>query len=149
LLERIRRDLVRTILKTLKDLLEDDYDHYVTYFKEMGEILKEGIHQDWNNREKIADLLLYGSLKTPRDQFTTLNKYFSSMSLEQPAIYFLLGEDREQLEHSPYLEAARAREYDVLLGTDPIDELVLPALGEYHGKPLRALDREGLEAPKK
>jgi molecular chaperone HtpG len=107
----------------------------------MGPILKEGPRLDWSNRERIADLLLFESLRTPAGEFTTLAKYVEAMRPEQNEIYYLTGETREQLEGSPYLETFKAKEQDVLFLTDPIDEFMVPALASYKGKKLKAVDR--------
>src|SRR5262249_48594453 len=104
--------------------------------------------RDWSNREKIADLLLFESLKTPAGQYTTLAKYVETMPAEQKTIWYLIGENREMLEHSPYLETFRARGQDVLLLTDPIDEFALPSLGKYKDKELKAVDRDEPEESK-
>jgi molecular chaperone HtpG len=148
LLEKIRNNLVRSILRDLEDFKKSDYDQYVGFFKELGDILKEGVSRDWNNRKQLADLLLFESLRTETGKFTTLAEYVEKMPAEQKEIYYLIGESRELLEHSPYLEAFRARGYDVLLLTDPIDEWVLPALHEYKDKKLKAADRGELDGDK-
>jgi molecular chaperone HtpG len=141
LLEKIRNDVVRSVLKALERMEENAYEKYVAFFKELGPVLKEGVSRDRDNRQKIADLLLFESAKTPRGSFTTLAKYVEAMPADQKEIWYLIGETREQIENSPYLEAFRAKGQDVLLLTDPIDEFVTPALGEYKNKHLQAADR--------
>jgi molecular chaperone HtpG len=148
LLEKMRNNLVRSVLKDLEEFKKSDYEGYVAFFKELGDVLKEGVSRDWNNRKQIADLLLFESLKTEAGKYTTLAEYADRMPAEQKEIYYLIGESREMLEHSPYLEAFRARGYDVLLLTDPIDEFVLPNLHEYRDKVLKAADRGELEGDK-
>jgi molecular chaperone HtpG len=140
-LERIGKNVVKNVLDALKDLKESDYDRYVAFFKELGSILKEGVGRDWTNRDKLADLLLFESLNTPAGQFATLAQYVDKMPADQKEIYYLTGEEREPLEHSPYLEAFRAKGQDVLLLTDPVDEFILPGFPEYKGKRLQAADR--------
>ncbi len=142
LLEKIKANLVRSVLKALEEMKAEEEEKYIQFHRELGEILKEGLSRDWNNREKIADLLLFESMKTPAGQFTTLAKYVAAMPAEQKAIWYLIGDKREMLEHSPYLETFRAREQDVLLLTDPIDEFTLPNLGKYKDKELKAVDRD-------
>jgi molecular chaperone HtpG len=142
LLEKIQKNVVKSVLKALDDMKTDEYDKYVAFYKELGTILKEGIHRDWTNREKIADLLLVGSMKTPADKYITLRQYVDAMPIEQKDIYYLIGESREGIEHSPYLETFRAQGQDVLLFTDPIDEWVIPSLGTYAKRKLKAVDRE-------
>jgi molecular chaperone HtpG len=148
LLERIRNNVVKSVLKALEEMKADEYDKYVAFFRELGSILKEGPAQDWANRERVADLLLFESMKTPAGQFTALAKYVEAMPAEQKEIYYLTGETRELLEHSPYVEAFRARNQDVLFLTDPVDEFMVPRLGEYKGKRLKAVDRDDLEGDK-
>src|SRR5262245_2414303 len=104
LLEQIRNNVTRSVLKALEDLKSDEHDGYVAFFREFGSILKEGPRHDFANRERVADLFLFESLKTPAGQLTTLAKYVEAMPSEQKEIFYLAGETREQLEHSPYLE---------------------------------------------
>ena len=148
LLEKIKNNLVRSVLKALEEMKTDEYEKYVKFHHELGSILKEGVNRDWGNREKIADLLLFESMKTPAGEYTTLAKYVEAMPAEQKAIWYLIGETREQIEHSPYLETFRARGQDVLLLTDSIDEFTLPHLGKYKDKELKAVDRDEPEEAK-
>jgi molecular chaperone HtpG len=149
LLAQIKKNIVRTVLNNLEDMKEHDYEKYVAFYRELGEILKEGVGRDFANKDKVADLPLFESLKTPVGQFTTLAKYVDAMPSEQKEIYYLIGDSREQAEHSPHLEAFRARGWDVLLLTDPIDEFVIPTLPEYKGKKLIPADRGEIDGGKK
>jgi molecular chaperone HtpG len=108
-------------------------------------ILKEGVSQDWANREKVADVLLFESTRTEPGQYTTLGKYVLAMPAEQQEIFYLIGESRELIEQSPYVEAFRAKGQEVLLLTDPIDEFLVQSLPEYKGKKLKAVDRGRLD----
>ncbi len=148
LLDRMRANIVRSVLKALEEMKSDEYDKYVSFWKELGEILKEGAGRDWDNRQRLADLFLFESLKTPAGQFTTLARYVEAMPASQKEIYYLIGESRELIEQSPYLEAFRSRGQDVLLLTDPIDEFAIPNIGEYKGNRLVAADRGELEGDK-
>jgi molecular chaperone HtpG len=140
-LEKIKANLVSKLLKTFEEMKNEEYDAYVAFYKELGMILKEGVSQDWTNREKIADVLLFESTRTQPGQYTTLGKYVLAMPADQQEIYYLIGETREAIEHSPYLEAFQARNQEVLLLTDPIDEFLVHSLPEYKGKKLKAVDR--------
>jgi molecular chaperone HtpG len=140
-LDTIRKNVVRNILQTLEGMKNKEYEKYLQFHKSLGAVLKEGLGQDWANREKIAELTLFKSANTPSGQFTTLAEYVSKMPEGQRDIYYLIGEDRDALTHSPYLEACRAKGYDVLLLTDPIDEFAIPSLGTYKEKHLKAVDR--------
>jgi molecular chaperone HtpG len=148
LLERMQRNIVKSVLSDLDDMKTNDYEKYVAFFRELGAILKEGVGRDHNNREKIADLLLFESMKTPAGQFITLAQYLEGMSAEQKEVHYIIGEDRDVLAHAPYLEGFRARGQDVLLLTDPVDEFMVPSLGAYKGKALKAADRGELESDK-
>jgi molecular chaperone HtpG len=141
LLEQIRANVTRTALKAMEEMKSDEYDRYVAFFKELGSILKEGPGRDYANRERIADLLLFESARTPAGQYTTLAKYVEAMPADQKEIYYLTGEAREQLEGSPYLESFRAKGQDVLLLTDPVDEFMVPGLGAYKDRSLKAVDK--------
>ncbi|HEV3256878.1 MAG TPA: molecular chaperone HtpG [Gemmataceae bacterium] len=140
-LEKIRSNLVNKVLRTLGDTKKEEYDRYVSFFKELGLFLKEGVCQDRSNREQIADLLLLESTRTASGKFTTLQGYVDGMPAEQKEIYYLIGENREMLQQSPYLEAFKAKGQEVLLLTEPIDEFVVQSLTEYKGKKLRAVDK--------
>jgi molecular chaperone HtpG len=144
-LERIKSNLVNKLLNTLDEMRNEEYDAYVSFYQELGVFLKEGVCQDASNRQKLADLLLFESTRTEAGKFTTLARYVLAMPADQNEIYYLTGETREQLEHSPYLESFRDRGWEVLLLTDPIDEFVTEALAEYKGKKLKAADRGALD----
>jgi molecular chaperone HtpG len=147
LLEKIQKSVVKNLFQALEDLRTSDYEAYVRVYGELGGILKEGLGRDWANRQAIADLLLFESLRTEKGKFQTLAQYVEAMPADQSDIFFIVGEDRAALEHSPALEAFRHKGWDVLLLTDPIDGFVFPMLADYKGKPLKAADRHAPELP--
>jgi molecular chaperone HtpG len=140
-LEKIKTNLVGKILSTLDEMKRKEYDAYLKFYLEMGEILKEGVYHDWSNKEKLADLLLYQSTKTEPDKYTSLAEYVEKMPADQSEIYYLVGESREMLEQSPYLEAFKTKGQEVLLLTEPIDEFVAQSLTTYKDKKLKAVDK--------
>jgi molecular chaperone HtpG len=140
-LEKIKSNLTNKVLKTLDEMKRNERDAYVRFFGELGVLLKEGTAQDWANREQLAGLLLFQSTKTKPGQLTDLDQYLERMPVSQKEVYFLIGESRELLEHSPYLETFKAQGQEVLLLTEPIDEFVVHGLPEYKGKKLKAVDR--------
>jgi molecular chaperone HtpG len=146
LLEKIQKSLVKNVLASLEELKTSDFGTYTSVFAELGGILKEGLARDWDHRTQIADLLLFQSLRTD-GKFITLAQYVEAMPADQSDIYYLAGEQRSVLEHSPSLEVFRHRGWDVLLLTEPIDEFVFPSLADYRGKPLKAADRSAPELP--
>jgi molecular chaperone HtpG len=146
-LEKIKSNLVNKILNTLEEMKTKEYDAYVKFYQELGVLLKEGVSQDWPNREKLANLLLLESTKTEPDKFTTLAQYVEGMPADQKEIYYLIGDSRELIEHSPYVEAFTAKGQEVLLLTDPIDEFMVQGLREYKDKKLKAVDKGKLDLP--
>jgi molecular chaperone HtpG len=146
LLGRIKKNLVKNVLKTLAEMKDESYDDYVNWFNQMGEILKEGLAQDFENRETIADLILFESINTERGKFTTLSDYVEAMPEGQNDIYYLTGEHRAHIENAPYLEVFKDKGWDVLLLTDPVDEFILQTFNEYKEHPLKAADKGELES---
>ncbi|GIW79030.1 MAG: chaperone protein HtpG [Gemmatales bacterium] len=140
-LEIIRNNLTNRILKALAEMKQEEYDKYVRFFQELGVFLKEGVYHDFKNREQLADLLLFESTKTEPGKYTTLADYAGRMKDDQQEIYYLAGEQREQLVNSPYLESFRAKDQEVLLLTEPIDSFMVESLTEYKGKKLKAVDK--------
>jgi molecular chaperone HtpG len=144
ILDRVRKNIVKAILKALEELKRDEAEIYAGFFRELGPVLKEGVARDAEHREALADLLLIESVKTEDGKRTTLADYVTAMPEEQKEIWTLSGESRAQLLGSPVLEAFRAKGWDVLLLTDPVDEFAFSALDKYKEKPVRAADKGGL-----
>lgn len=144
-LETIRKNVVRNILSALEGLKKTEFDKYLPFYQGLGNILKEGLARDWDNKEKVADLLLFESDKTEAGKHTTLAEYVEKLPEGQDTIYYLFGETVGQLRHSPYLEVFRAKGFDVLFSADPVDEFAIPALREYKGKKLEAADRADIK----
>jgi molecular chaperone HtpG len=140
-IKRIQKGLVSKVLSTLAEVKEKSFDEYVTFWKEFGQVIKEGIHFDYANKEKLQDLILFESTATESGAFISLKEYVGRMPEGQKEIYYITGNSRETLEQSPHLEAFRAKGYEVLFLTDPVDEWVVQALTEYDEKPLKAVDR--------
>jgi molecular chaperone HtpG len=141
LLDVIQKSVVKNVLDALAGMKNLEFDKYLAFYKGLGPILKEGLTRDWNNREKIADLLLFESTHTEAGKYTTFAEYIEKMPTDQKEIVYLTGDSVEQLRGSPYLEAFKKNRHDVLLLTDPVDEFAIPTLGEYKGKRLIAADR--------
>jgi len=144
-LEKIKTSLTNKVLSALDELKRNDFEKYVGFYHELGVFLKDGAYQDYANREKLADLLLFESTRTDEGKFTTFADYLDRMPGAQTDIYYLAGDTREVLEQSPLLERFKANAWEVLLLTDPADELVLESLRQYRGKPLRPVDKAGLD----
>ena len=145
-LDTIRKNVVRNVLQGLEGLKNTQAEKYRAFYDDLGPILKEGLSRDWENKDKIAELLLFASVNTDAGQVKTLAEYVEAMPEGQEDIYYLAGDNAAQLRNSPYLEAYRAKGFDVLLLTDPIDEFAIPALREYKGKKLQAADKGELKS---
>ncbi len=140
-IKRIQKGLVNKVLSTLSEVKDKSFDEYVAFWKEFGQVIKEGIHFDYANKEKLQELVLFESTATEVGAFCSLKEYAARMPEGQKEIYFITGTSRETLEQSPHLEAFRAKGFEVLFMTDPVDEWVVQALTEYEEKPLKAVDR--------
>ncbi|MEI7687041.1 MAG: molecular chaperone HtpG [Planctomycetota bacterium] len=145
-LEKIKSNLTTKILNTLDEARKSDAERYATFFADLGMFLKEGACQDWSNREKIADLLLFETTKTDPGKQVTLGDYVERMPGDQTTIFYLAGESRALMTQSPHLESYLAKGQEVLLLTDPADEFVVESLNQYKGKSFQAIDKVGADA---
>ncbi len=142
LVRNIQKNLVKKILETIKGLSEEDFS---TFWAQFGEMLKTGVAMDDENREKLSELLRYRSTKS-EDKLISLETYFSNMAADQEFIYYLNGEELTSLINSPHLERLKDKGYEVLLMTDPVDDFVVEALGEYKGKKFKSAEKGDLDA---
>ena len=144
-IKRIQKSLVNKVLSTLAEMKEKDFDNYLKFYQEFGPVLKEGVHFDHANREKIQDLLLFESSKTESGKYVSLKEYVARMPEAQKEIYYITGMSRDAVENSPYMEVFRKKDFEVLYMTDPVDEWVVQAIHLYDEKHLKAIDRGDLE----
>lgn len=142
---KINKSLTSKLLSEFKKLLENEREKYEGFFKEFGKIIKEGLHTDFTNKEKIQDIVLFESMKNAPGKLITLKEYRDAMPEAQKEIYYIIGEDRNALENSPHLEAFKSRGYDVLFMTDGIDEWVVQSLLEYDTKHLKAVGKGDID----
>ncbi len=144
-IKRIQKNLVGKVLSTLAEVKEKEGDEYRQFYREFGPVLKEGLHFDFANKEKLQDLVLFESSTTEAGTLVSLKEYVGRMPEGQKDIYFITGTSRALVENSPHLEIFRKKGYEVLFLTDPVDEWVVQSLSEYDGKKLHAVDRGDLE----
>ncbi|WP_261720113.1 molecular chaperone HtpG [Streptomyces sp. FZ201] len=137
-IEMMRRRLTKKVLSTVKDLMAKNPDKYATFWREFGTVLKEGLVTDPENRDAILAVSSFASTHHDSEP-TTLKSYVERMKDGQEDIYYLTGESRQSIENSPHMEAFRDRGIEVLLLTDPVDEVWADAVGEYEGKKLRSV----------
>ncbi len=138
-LAQIEQQLTRQVLKSLKELAESEPEKYLVFWAEFGKVLKEGLTLDWKNKDALADLCRFESMKTEAGKLISLKEYVAAMPEAQKDIYYVTGMGRRAVEQSPHLEAFRKRGYDVLFFIDPIDEWVTRALFNYEKKNLKSV----------
>jgi molecular chaperone HtpG len=141
-IQRIRKGVVSKLLDSLKKLR--DTDKYLAFWKEFGQVLKEGLYQDNENRDALLDLMLFASTNNP-SELTTLRAYKDRMKEDQDCIYFMTGETRAAVESSPHLEAFRDKGYEVLILTDNVDELWTQSMFEFDGKRFQSVGKGTVE----
>lgn len=134
----IQRRLTKKVLSSVKEMKANEPDKYAAFWREFGAVLKEGLFGDPDNRDALLAVASFASTHA-EDGATTLQQYVERMKDGQDDIYYMTGESRQSIENSPHMEAFRARGVEVLLLTDPVDEVWVDAVGEFEGKPLRSV----------
>jgi molecular chaperone HtpG len=134
----IRRRLTKKVLSTVNELRTERPADYQVFWTQFGAILKEGLMQDLDNQDTLLRLSSFASTHSD-DELTTLTDYVDRMKDGQEQIYYATGPSREQLLRSPHLEAFKAKGYEVLLLTDPVDEIWVESVREFDGKPLQSV----------
>ncbi|MCM3886970.1 molecular chaperone HtpG [Frankia sp. R82] len=137
-IQQVRRRLVRKVLATLKNLLDNDTEKYRTFWAEFGAAVKEGLLDAAEDSEAILEIVSAASTHDP-EQPTTLRAYVDRMKEGQSEIYYVTGDSRATLENSPHMEAFAARGYEVLILTDPVDEVWVERVGRFADKPLQSI----------
>lgn len=145
-IETIRAGSVKKVLDLLADLVEKDKEKYATFWREFGAVFKEGIVEDYANRQTIARLLRFASTHNDTDaQDVSLAEYIGRMKPGQKKIYYITADTFNAAKHSPHLEVFRKKGVEVLLMYDRIDEWVMTHLTEFDGKPLQSVAKGGLD----
>jgi molecular chaperone HtpG len=137
----MRTALTRRVLDML-DRLAEDADKYAKFWSQFGVLLKEGLIEDFANRDRLAKLMRFSTTKTAGDgQTRSLEQYLADFKADQDAIYFLVAESPAAARNSPHLETFKERGIEVLLLTDRLDEWVMQHLTEHGGKPFKDVRR--------
>jgi molecular chaperone HtpG len=136
----MRRRLTKKVLSTIKDIQSERPEDYRTLWTQFGRVLKEGLMSDVDNQDTLLRICSFASTHSEEEP-TTLPEYVERMKEGQEQIYYATGPSREQLLKSPHLEAFKAKGYEVLLLTDPVDEIWVGSVMEFDGKPLQSVAR--------
>jgi len=139
--EKIKSALVKRVLDLLDDMATNKPEDYAKFWAAFGTVLKEGLVEDHANQERIAKLCRFHSTTASDKPEVTLEAYVARMQAEQTGIYYLTADTLAAARHSPHLEGFRARNFEVLLLTDRIDEWVVNHLTEFAGKKLISVAR--------
>jgi len=144
--DSMKSALTKRVLDMLAKIKKKDAEKYQTFWQEFGQVLKEGPAEDPNNREKIADLLLFATTHTgdvKQDQ--SLSDYVSRMQENQKKIYYITSETHNTAKNSPHLEVFRKKGLEVLLLSDRVDEWLMNHLMEYDGKQFQDITKGKLD----
>lgn len=143
-IQTIRKTVTRKVIDGLKKMLGEDRQKYIGFWKQFGAVIKEGLFKEPGNSEKLFECCLFQSTASSTDYFT-MAEYAERMKPDQDKIFYLTGESREVIENSPHLETFRDKGYEVLLLTDPVDEVWVQYCSEYKTKKIKSAARGGLE----
>ena len=147
---KMQKVITKKVLDHLDSLAEEDADKYLKFYREFGGILREGVGSDFDNRDRIATLLRFGSTHAAESGgMVSLDEYSHRAADEQKQIYFVSGTDAASVLRDPNLEVFRSRNLEVLLLTDPADEYILSTLGTFKEREIVSVDSADLKLPEK
>lgn len=144
--EAIRKGCVNRVLGMIEDMAENQHDKFAVFWTEFGSVLKEGVGEDWSNKERIAKLLRFSSTADSGDkQVVALNDYVGRMKEGQDKIYYITAETHAAAKSSPHLEIFKKKDIEVLLLSDRVDEWAVSNLQEFDGKKLVSVAKGALD----
>ncbi|MFZ2632439.1 MAG: molecular chaperone HtpG [Desulfosalsimonadaceae bacterium] len=144
LVRNIHKNLIKKILDALEQLPAEEFEKF---YNEFGTVLKEGIHSDWGNRDKLAKLARFKTTKSD-GKWVSLNDYVARMKPDQNDIYYMTGDSLTSIINSPHLEALKEKDFEVLLMTDPVDEFIIQSMPEFEKKKFKSAEKGDLDIDK-
>ena len=148
-MKKISDILVNNIFKQLESWADKKQEDYLAFYKEFGPILKEGLHYDFERKERILNLLRFETTTLDAGKVTSLKEYISRMRSDQKEIYYIFGTDRDSILKNPNLEYCNKKGIEVLLLTDPIDEFLLPSVGSFEEKLIQSVTKANFDSDEK
>ena len=145
-INKIKKTIIRRVLSELKKQAGKKQEEYQKFWLDFGLVIKEGLYEDQDFREKILELCRFYSCR--KGDYISLAQYVSEMKEKQEEIYYLSSETVEQAEMSPHIEGFKARDIDVIVLSDPIDEFWLPLVPDFEGKKFKSASRGALDLDK-
>ena len=142
-LEKIKKALTKRVFNELKKKAEKTPDEYAKFWDNFGAVMKEGLYEDFNNRDMLLELARFRSIT--QEGLISLKDYVERMPDGQDAIFYIAGEDAEAIAQSPQLEGFKAKGIEVLLLTDPVDEFWIPSIGTFEEKTFKSATRGGAD----
>ncbi len=147
-IDKIKKYVLKKIFDHLNDLKKKDWDKYLKIWENFMRNFKEGITSDFENKDRIASLLLFNSSVKDKKELIDLKTYIEHMEKDQKEIYYITGMDLDSLEKNPALEIFKKKNLNVLYLIDPIDEIVIDHLREFDGKQFKIVSSADLKLDK-
>jgi len=147
---KMQKVITKKVLDHLDSIAEENKDSYIKFYREFGVVLREGVTSDFENRDRLAKLLRFGSTHSlMTSEMVSLEDYCGRLQEGQEQIYFACGTDPDAVLRDPNLEVFRSRNLEVLILTDPADEFILSHLREFDKKEIVSVDSADLKLPPK
>lgn len=144
---KMKKVITKKVLDHLDTVAKDDTEAYARFYKEFGSVLREGIGEDFDNKDRLATLLRFQSTKTAAEGYVSLAEYCERASEDQKQIYYAMGGDAAAVLRDPNMEIFKQKGLEVLVLTDPVDEYVLSNIREFEGRDLVPIDSADLKLP--
>jgi len=149
LIQKVKNILTKRVIRFLIDESKNDPEKYRSFFKDFGNFIKEGVCQDSTNKSEITKLLLFESSKSSPGELISFDDYISRSTPEQKNIYYLHAKTRDLAEASPYYEAFKSHNQEVLFIYNPIDEFVMTSVSEFNGRKIVSAESADVDFEKK